>query len=340
MTPKHVRLIYDYNTWANTRTMEACAALTDEQFTRDLGSSFRSVRDTLAHLLAAGSFWLQRWQGRSSQVPGDFERFTNLASVRTWGESVDRDLHQFVERVSAADLDRILEYRTTEGELTARYFWQMLPHVVNHGSYHRGQITTMLRQLGTKALATDLIVYFREEGVEVPVAAPEIAKLRSLFEYNSWANRRTLEACSILSTQELTRDLRSSFPSVRDTLAHILLVEWLWLERWLGRSHTTYPPMEEFSDLAVVRARWAEIERDLLNFVNSRTPGDLARRVEYRNTKGVAYSNALWEMMQHLVNHGTYHRGQVATLLRQLGQTPNAEDLNVFYRAPAKHASN
>ena len=84
-----------------------------------------------------------------------------------------------------------------------------------------------------------------------------------LYDYNSWANRRTLEACAALSTEQFTRDLGSSFRSVRDTLAHIFLVEHLWLERWHGRSPSAYPPSTDFPDLAAVRTRWMEIERDL-----------------------------------------------------------------------------
>ena len=70
---------------------------------------------------------------------------------------------------------------------------------------------------------------------------------RRLYDYNSWANRRTLEACAPLNDEQFTRDLRSSFRSVRDTLVHILLVEWLWRERWLGRSPDQLSARKRFS---------------------------------------------------------------------------------------------
>ncbi len=331
MNPEHVRLLYDYYTWANNRTFDACAALTEEQFTRDLGSSFPSVRDTLVHLLSSGWFWHERWQGRTPQRPDLAGQFKDVAGVREWANGIDRDLHQFVDRMRTADLECTLEYRTTEGEPAARQFWQMLQHVVNHGSYHRGQITTMLRQLGAKTVAFDLIAYFREPGVKSPESAPGLEKIKSLFQYNSWACHRTLDSCGALSAGEFTRDLRSSFPSVRDTLVHLMLVEWIWLERWHGRSHSTYPSVNDFPDLARVRARSAEIEKNLGQFVFALNPEGLTQRVEYKNTKGIPYSNAMWEMMLHLVNHQTYHRGQVATLLRQMGHKPNAGDLAVFF---------
>ncbi|MFZ0212981.1 MAG: DinB family protein [Candidatus Acidiferrales bacterium] len=154
--------------------------------------------------------------------------------------------------------------------------------------------------------------------------------VRMLYAYNSWANRRVLDACSPLSPEQFTRDLRSSFPSVRDTLAHIMLAEWLWLERWLGRSPAF--PVSDFSDFASIRTRWQTIEADLNAFMQKLSAADLDRVVEYKNTKGNAFSNPMWQMLQHLVNHGTYHRGQITTMLRQLGATPSTTDLIAFYR--------
>lgn len=150
---------------------------------------------------------------------------------------------------------------------------------------------------------------------------------RLLYEYNAWANRRVLEACGALSDEQFTRDLGSSFRSVRDTLVHIFGAEWIWLERWHGRSPMALPPAMEFHTLGSVRARWAELERDLMDFVAGVSVAGLDRVIEYRNTRGNQFAYPLRSMLQHLVNHGTYHRGQVATLLRQLGAQPRSTDL-------------
>lgn len=158
-----------------------------------------------------------------------------------------------------------------------------------------------------------------------------IEDVHLLYDYNSWANRRVLDACAPLSAAQLTQNLNSSFPSVRDTLAHIMWAEWLWLERWNGRSPSG-PLPGELSSLASVRRRWQEIENDLLKFVRALSAPDLDRVVEYKNTKGNPFSNPMWQMLQHVVNHGTYHRGQITTLLRQLGATPVATDMIAFYR--------
>jgi uncharacterized damage-inducible protein DinB len=157
----------------------------------------------------------------------------------------------------------------------------------------------------------------------------------NLYDFNAWADRRTLEACSALSEAQFTQDLGNSFASIRDTLAHIMLVEWVWLERWNNRAPDKFPSSAEFPDLASLRARWTEIERDLLAYIASLQPADLQRVVHHKTMAGAPQAAPLWQMLQHLVNHGTYHRGQVATMLRQLNVKPLSTDLIAFYRERA-----
>ena len=136
----------------------------------------------------------------------------------------------------------------------------------------------------------------------------------NLYSYNAWANHRTLDSCATLSDAQFVQDLGSSFPSVRDTLVHLMLVEWVWLERWNGRSPNVWPPNADFPSLAAVRARWAEIERDLLAYISALKPEDVSRVVHHTTTAGVPQAQPLWQMLQHVVNHATYHRGQLATI--------------------------
>ncbi len=162
---------------------------------------------------------------------------------------------------------------------------------------------------------------------------------RTLFAYGAWANRRMLDACAALSGEQFTKDLGSSFRSVQGTLAHIMGAEWLWLERFRGRSLPSLPSTDQFADLASLRARWTQVERELLSYVDGLSAADLDRSFDYRDTKGNSHSNLLWQTLQHLANHGTYHRGQVTTLLRQLGAKPVSTDLIGFYRERAAQAA-
>lgn len=167
--------------------------------------------------------------------------------------------------------------------------------------------------------------------------APE--DLRTLFAYDAWANRRMLEACGALSAEQFTRDLGSSFRSVRDTLAHIMGAQWIWLERFRGRSPAALPGGEQFADLASLRARWAQFESELLSYINGLSAADLERSFDYRDLKGNSHSNVLWQTLQHLANHGTYHRGQVTTMFRQLGAKPIGTDMIGFYRERTAQAA-
>ncbi len=163
-------------------------------------------------------------------------------------------------------------------------------------------------------------------------------EMLALYEYNAWADRRALQAASALTPEQFTKQLGSSFFSVRDTLAHIYGVEWLWLERFQGRSPSAIPDDPEFADVAKLQASWAAFEPTLLNFVRGLTQQRLNDVMEYKTMKYGVYRNPLSQSMQHLVNHGTYHRGQVTTMLRQLGAQPLLTDLMHFYRERAAAA--
>jgi len=163
-------------------------------------------------------------------------------------------------------------------------------------------------------------------------------EMRTLYEYNSWANGRSLEAAQALSSEQFVSPLGSSFSSVRDTLVHIYSAEWVWLERFEGRVPTRHVETEKFSEIGHLRAAWREHETKLLEFVNRLTKEDLDGVHEYLTFSFGKGRNPLWQSMQHLVNHGTYHRGQVAGMLRQLGTTPKSTDLIAFYRERATGA--
>jgi uncharacterized damage-inducible protein DinB len=166
----------------------------------------------------------------------------------------------------------------------------------------------------------------------------DLNDVRNLYDYNTWANHRVLDSCAGLTDEQFTRNLGSSFPSVRDTLVHLFLVEWIWLERWEGRSPTSWTPACEFPNLEAVRKRWAEIERGLNNYISGMKAEDLARVIHHTTTKGEPQAAPHWQMLQHVVNHQTYHRGQVTTMLRQLGAKPASTDLIFFYRERAAQA--
>ena len=156
-------------------------------------------------------------------------------------------------------------------------------------------------------------------------------EIRSLFAYNGWANHRVLEACGALAPGQFRQPAAGSFPTVHDTLHHIMGVEWLYLERLHARFPTELLPGETFETLAAMAARWQGIKKGLDDFIRSPDLGDLERIVEYRNMKGKHFRYPLRGLLQHVVNHSTYHRGQVTTQLRVLGAKPHSTDLLRYY---------
>ena len=153
----------------------------------------------------------------------------------------------------------------------------------------------------------------------------------TLFEYNRWANGCTLDAAEKLDAESFTKDLRNSFPSVRDTLTHILNAEWAWLKRWKGESPTAWASPAEFPTVASLRKRFGEVDCEREALLRELKEENISQPFSYKDMKGVSYRLPMICTMQHLVNHGTYHRGQITTMLRQLGATPVSTDLNRFY---------
>ncbi|MGE0159576.1 MAG: DinB family protein [Gemmatimonadales bacterium] len=151
-------------------------------------------------------------------------------------------------------------------------------------------------------------------------------ELQRLFEYNRWATRRLLDAAEALRPEDLRRDLKSSFPSVLDTLTHMIGAEWVWLERWKGRSPTAFLDTAALDSIRAVRLRFDGLWREQQGFLDGLENGDETRDVAYKTFKGEADQRPLAELIRHIVNHATYHRGQVVTMLRQLGVTPPPTD--------------
>ena len=159
------------------------------------------------------------------------------------------------------------------------------------------------------------------------------------FEYNRWANARLLEAAASLTNDQFTRDLSSSYSSIRDTLTHLLGAEEVWLMRWKGLSPTSMLDPAGFPDVRSLKVRWAEIEIDQWNFLSKISDESLEEVVEYQNFKNEDWEYPLWAMIHQMVSHATYHRGQVVAMMRQVGAKPASLDFLVFVDLKQAEAS-
>ena len=159
--------------------------------------------------------------------------------------------------------------------------------------------------------------------------------LLQLIDFHYWARDRVFAAVEPLSAELYARPMGNSFASIRDTLNHIYLAEWIWYTRWNGVSPTEFPNFE-LSDLVALRTHWTEMERNVRAYIDSAGADGLHQVIEYRLMSGKESAAPLWQMVAHVVNHATYHRGQVTTLLRQAGAAPaKSTDMITFFREQA-----
>jgi uncharacterized damage-inducible protein DinB len=157
--------------------------------------------------------------------------------------------------------------------------------------------------------------------------------LRQLIDFHYWARDRALAAVALLTPEQYAKPMGSSFSSIRDTLNHIYFAEWIWYSRWNGLSPTSFPPNENIPDVATLRAKWSELEGKVRGYLDAAGETGMDRVIEYKLMSGTPGASPLWQMVAHVVNHATYHRGQVTTLLRQHNAMPSkSTDMVTFFR--------
>ncbi len=154
----------------------------------------------------------------------------------------------------------------------------------------------------------------------------------TLYDYNYWANERILRAAENVSDAQFVAPAPFSWGGLRGTLVHTMGAEWIWRSRWQGISPIASLRANDYPTVAALRARWREEETKVREFIAVLTETDLSRVVDYKRISGGASAEPLWQLMAHVVNHGTQHRAEAAAILTALGRSPGDIDLVVFTR--------
>lgn len=151
-----------------------------------------------------------------------------------------------------------------------------------------------------------------------------------LYKYNQWANAKILNTAANVTQEQYL--VSASFPhgGLRGTLVHALFAEWIWRTRWEGTSPTTRLKHEDFPSFELLRARWLAEEKHLMDFVEAVSDERLNNTFNYTNTSGKPFTKILWQVMAHVVNHGTQHRSEAAAILTDLGHSPGDLDMISF----------
>ena len=164
-----------------------------------------------------------------------------------------------------------------------------------------------------------------------------LTDIRRLFDYTEWANNLALDGAAKLSDENLRRDFGISHKSIFGTLLHMAGADWIWWERWNGRSPTkdeawSLWTTDSCANLATLKDRWGNIIDGRTRLISELDEERLSAELPFKLLSGDPNSMRLVDQMQHVANHNTMHRGQVVGMIRQLGLEPPATDLLFYLR--------
>jgi uncharacterized damage-inducible protein DinB len=157
--------------------------------------------------------------------------------------------------------------------------------------------------------------------------------LRTHLGYTTWASARLVAAARALTPEELTRDFGTADHSVLGTLVHIYGADRIWLNRIRGHAPTRLIDPERDMRFEVLRDDWPKLLEEWRVWAAGLTDESVDTPLPYRDMQGNPYETPAWQIVMHVVNHGTHHRGQAAGFLRAMGHTPPPVDLMAYYRS-------
>ena len=145
-----------------------------------------------------------------------------------------------------------------------------------------------------------------------------------MFEFVRWADQQMLAASRSVPDEAYFKDQQISIGSIHKLLVHCMAAQWIWLSRWRGESPPRIENHEDYPSRDSVLLRWPLVHSALTDFLGTQTPKSLARDIQYRTSKGELYALPLGDLMLYVIDHSTYHRGQLNTMIKKAGgQTAN-----------------
>ena len=153
--------------------------------------------------------------------------------------------------------------------------------------------------------------------------------LRTHLDYTIWASQRLLQAAAQLSEEELNRDFGTADRSVLGALTHVSRADQAWLARVTGNQNPQFPTE---TSLGALQTEWPALHDRWKAWALTITDETAQSEIVYQDLKGRTWKQPLWQLVLHVVNHGTHHRGQVSGFLRAMGHTPPPLDLILYYR--------
>jgi uncharacterized damage-inducible protein DinB len=163
-----------------------------------------------------------------------------------------------------------------------------------------------------------------------------LQEIKTLVAYSAWATNRIFEALEALSPEETMRDMKSSHGSIHGTLTHLIGAEKMWLSRMSGTPDKATIKPTDVPTVADVKTTWEQTGFALAKFLGLQTDKKLEDTFGFLTLTGEQFTYRYGEALQHVVNHSTFHRGQVVALMRQMGHKPPDTGLTIFIRETRK----
>lgn len=163
-----------------------------------------------------------------------------------------------------------------------------------------------------------------------------LQELRLLHAFNSWADNRILDAVLAMPPEKAMQDMKSSHGGIHGTLVHSIGAEKMWASRWNGKPDAAYLAVTDAPSVEAVKSVWVAVGFETAKILGTLTDRKLQEPFTWKTVKGETYTLPHWQTFQHMVDHSSYHRGQVVSMMRQQGITPPSTSLANFYRETAK----
>ncbi len=329
MRVEDIKLMYEYNEWANNRILDAAEKVSPAQLTQPNELGWGSLMGGLVHILDAEFGWFNRLFDRGDGEWLKAEDFSDLAALRERWQQQNEITQSCLDTLKDGDLTRV--HTSSGGERDYHWvMWQALAHVVNHGTQHRSECAALLTGFGSSPGDMDFTLFLGSRGITLS-EADKINRehIELLWRYNDWANDRIIDCAEQVSSEQLSAANDFGWGSLRGALVHLMDAEYAWRVLLKDGLHIEELQPENYRNVASIRARWADEREAFWAYFDGLSDKDLSGTISYEAREGMRY-RVLCHCLAHVVNHGTQHRSECAALLTGFGRSPGNLDLSQF----------
>ncbi|MDE2852897.1 MAG: DinB family protein [Chloroflexota bacterium] len=328
MKVEDIKLYYAYNEWANKRILNAAEQATADQLVAPNDIGWGNLRGALAHILDAEYGWFSFLFGREDEGIIDPASFADIAALRERWERQNEVTRGCLDSLADEDLTRI--HTSERGGKTHHWvLWQVLAHVVNHGTQHRAECAAILTGFGHSPGDMDMSLFYNMRDISSSESdAINREDIQLLLRYNDWANDRILNCAEQVTSQQLSAANDFGWGSLRGALVHLMDAEYVWRNLLEDGNHVEWLQPDNFPDVAAIRARWNTERAEFWRYFAGLSDENLSSVISYEGDE--TRHRVLWHCLAHVVNHGTQHRAECAALLTGFGHSPGNLDFTVF----------